>query len=304
MKKLLLLLFLIITCTAHSQNLSNRGKEFWVGYAHNSLFGNVNGGSNTQEMVLYLGATQAATVTVSINGTAFSQTYNIPANSVIETAPLPKAGANDPRLTAEGVNQRGIHIVSDTPIVAYAHQYGLNSSGATMLMPVETYAYTYYSLNYTQVTNVNVPCYSWFYAVASQNNTTIQITPSVITQGGRVAGVPFNVNLNKGEIYNVFGESVTGSGTGLDVTGSKIQSIAGTDGKCHPIAVFSGSSRITICGGSGDILQQQIFPSSAWGTNYFTYPTISTNNINQTNLNYYRIAVRDPTTKVKKMGCN
>ncbi len=302
MKKLLLLLFLVITSTAQAQNLSNRGKEFWVGYAHNSLFGNVNGGSNTQEMILYLGATEAATVTVSINGTAYSQTYNIPANSVIQTALLPKAGANDPRLTAEGLNQRGIHIVSDTPIVAYAHQYGLNSSGATMLMPVNTYAYTYYSLNYTQVTNVSVPCYSWFYAVASENNTTIRITPSVLTQGGRVAGVPFNVNLNKGEIYNVFGESVVGSGTGLDVTGSKIQSIAGTDGKCHPIAVFSGSSRITICGGSGDILQQQIFPSSAWGTNYFTYPTVSTNNINQTNLNYYRIAVRDPTTKVKKNG--
>ena len=299
MKKGLLSIFLLIGYTLGAQNLSNRGTEFWVGYGHNALFGNVNGSPNSQEMVLYLGATQAATVTVSINGTAYSAIYNIPANSVIQTATIPKTGANDARLIAEGLSTKGIHIVSDVPIVAYAHQYGLNSSGATMLMPVETYAYTYYSLNYTQLTNVD-PSYSWFYVVASENNTTVQITPSVLTDGGKPAGVPFNVNLNKGEIYNVFGQASVG--TGFDVTGSKVQSIAGTDAKCHPIAVFSGSSRITICGNSGDILQQQIFPSSAWGTNYFTYPTISTNNITQTNLNYYRIAVRDPSTIIKKNG--
>ena len=303
MKKLLFFLSLFFSFNiSNAQNLSNQGKEFWVGYGHNALFDNVNNQPNSQEMVLYLGATQPATVTVTINGTTYSQIYNIAANSVIQSAPLPKSGVDDARLVAEGLNTKGIHIVSDVPIVAYAHQYGLNSSGATMLMPVETYGFTYYSLNYTQLTNVNVPCYSWFYAIASENNTRIEITPSVTTNSGRAANVPFSVNLNKGEIYNVFGESVTGSGTGLDVTGSKMKSIAGSDGKCHKIAVFSGSSRITICGNSGDILQQQIFPSSAWGTNYLTYPTINTNNINQTNLNYFRVAVRDPTTKVKRNG--
>ena len=181
MRKYLVCLFLFLGYTANAQNLSNRGTEFWVGYGHNALYGNVNGGFNTQEMVLYLGANQAATVTVSVNGTAYSQTYNIPANSVIETATIPKTGANDARLTAEGLSTKGIHIVSDVPIVAYAHQYGLNSSGATMLMPVETYGYTYYSLNYTQVSNVD-PSYSWFYVVASENNTRVQITPSVATE--------------------------------------------------------------------------------------------------------------------------
>ena len=300
MRKLLLLLILFFSyCSSNAQNLSNQGKEFWVGYGHNVLYGNVNGQPNSQEMVLYLGSTQAATVTVSINGTAYSQTYIIAANSVIQSSPIPKTGVNDARLQVEGLSSRGVHIVSDVPIVAYAHQYGLNSSGATMLMPVETYGFTYYSLNYTQITNVDTS-FSWFYVVASENNTKVEITPSVNTYGGRPAATPFNVSLNKGQIYNVFGNA--GNFSGLDVSGSKIKSIAGSDGKCHPIAVFSGSSRITICGNSGDILQQQIFPSSAWGTNYLTYPTINNTDVTLTNLNYFRVAVRDPTTKVKRNG--
>ncbi len=300
MNRIFLLFFIFYSFTTTGQSLSNRGKEFWVGYGHNTLFVLDNGaGPNSQELVLYLSAEQAATVTVSINETAYSQTYNIPANSVIQTAPIPKSGSDDARLTTEGLSTKGIHITSDVPIVAYAHQYGFNSSGATMLMPVETYGLTYYSLNYTQQSNAT-PAYSWFYVVASENNTKLEITPSALTVGGNPAGVTFNVTLNKGEIYNVFGE-VTGF-SGNDLTGSKVKSVVGSDGICHPIAVFSGSSRIIICGNSGDVMQQQIFPSSAWGTTYLTYPSVNTNNVAQTNTNFYRIAVRDPNTIVKKNG--
>lgn len=300
MNRIFLLLFIIISIATKGQSLSNRGKEFWVGYGHNTLFVLDNGtGPNSQELVLYLSAEQAATVTVSINGTAYSQIYNIPANSVIQTAPIPKAGPDDARLTTEGLSTKGIHITSNVPIVAYAHQYGFNSSGATMLMPVETYGLTYYSLNYTQQSNAT-PAYSWFYVIASENNTKLEITPTAVTEGGNASGVMFTVNLNKGEIYNVFGKATGFSGN--DLTGSKVKSVVGSDGICHPIAVFSGSSRIIICGNSGDVMQQQIFPSSAWGTTYLTYPSISTNSVAQTNTNYYRIAVRDPNTIVRRNG--
>ena len=50
-----------------------------------------------------------------------------------------RAGPEDCRITGEGTYTKGIHIVSDVPIVAYAHTYGVYSSGATMLLPVETY---------------------------------------------------------------------------------------------------------------------------------------------------------------------
>lgn len=291
---LLLLISILFSNFIFSQDLSNKGKEFWVGYGHNQIF------PSNQTLVLYLSAEQPAQVTISVNGTTWSQTYNIPANTVIQTVEIPKNGAADARITAEGLNDRGIHIVSDVPIVAYAHQYGSASSGATMLMPVETYGYTYYSVNYTQITNAS-PAYSWFFVIASQDNTVVEITPSKQTQGGKPAGVPFTVNLNKGQIYNVFGQSSGNSGQ--DMTGSKIVSKPNTFGECFPIAVFSGMSRITIVGSSGgEFCQQQIFPASAWGTKYLTAPTSSTTNVSLGNLNVYRIAVRNPNTIVKRNG--
>ncbi|MGB4845919.1 MAG: PKD domain-containing protein [Ferruginibacter sp.] len=299
---MLWILITLIPSGLFAQNKSNKGREFWLGYGHNVLF---TQGSpvNSQELVLYLSAQQAATVTVTINSTGFSQTVNIPANSVDFSVIIPKSGVNDARIMAEGLSTKGIHILSDVPIVVYAHQYGLFSSGATMLMPVETYGFTYYSINYIQESNYP-DSHSWFYVVASEDNTRLQITPSDSTEGGWEPNLTYTVNLNKGEIYNVFGKK-DGNYTGKDMTGSKVVSIPGGDGNCHPVALFSGSSRIIFCStGGGEIMQQQVFPAQAWGTQYLTHHTLNNTNtnINATFNNFYRICVQDPTTIVKRNG--
>jgi gliding motility-associated-like protein len=298
------LIFFLLTVPlfAKTQDKSNKGKEFWLGYGHNVLF-TQGSPANSQTHVLYLSAEQAATVTVSVNGTGWTQTVNISANTVDFSIVIPKSGPDDARILNEGLSVKGIHIVSNVPIVAYSHQFNLVSSSATMLMPVETFGYTYYSLNFTQQSNYP-QSYSWFYAVASENNTRIQITPSDSTQGGWLPGQTYTINLNKGEIYNVFGKS-TGSHTGKDMTGGKIVSVSGGDGNCHPIAVFSGSSRIVMCNNTGgEVLQQQIFPANAWGTRYLTYHAVmnTNNDITTPFLTYYRVAVRNPSTVVKING--
>ena len=290
--------FFFITAVCPAQNFTNKGKEFWVGYGHNELFA-----ANQQNMILYLSTEQAANVTVSINGTSWVRNYAIPANSAIPTDLIPKTGADDCRITAEGLFSRGIHIVSDVPIVAYAHTYGSYSSGATMLLPVETYSYTYYSVNSEQNASNS---YSWFYVVASEANTTVRITPSRPTAGGRAQGVPFTVNLNKGEIYNVMGQ-VNGNSS-YDVSGSKIQSLPGADGICHPVGVFSGSSRTYICSGldplnsGSDYIMQQVFPLNAWGVKYITAPTSKSTAASALNPNKYRVYVRDANTLVRRNG--
>lgn len=293
---------IIISTIIFAQDKSNKGKEFWLGYGHNALFANVSP-PNSQNHTLYLSAEQAATVTVSVNGTSWSQTVAIPANSVDFSIIIPKSGADDARITSEGLFNKGIHIVSDVPIVVYSHQYNLFSSAATMLMPVETYGYTYYSLNYEQVSNYP-DSYSWFYVIAPEDNTRVLITPSDSTQGGWLPGQTYTVNLNKGQLYNVFGKR-SDVYTGKDMTGSKIVSIAGADGACHPVAVFSGSSRVVICNGNGgEVLQQQIFPANAWGTRYVTYHTVNNamGDLVSPFLNFYRVAVRNPATVVKRNG--
>jgi gliding motility-associated-like protein len=301
----------LLSFPAMAQNKSNRGKEFWLGYGYNYHFLN-EPPVNTQELAIYISTEQAATVTVSVNGTSWSQTLNIPANTVDASVLIPKSGANDARVLADGFSNKGIHIVSDVPVAAYAHVYDIQLSGATMLMPVETYGLSYYSINYYQSTSQSNPpdWYSWFFVVASEDNTRVLITPSDSTKNGWLPGQTYTVNLNKGEMYHVFGKAGPFNTNNYalcskDMTGSKVVSVAGSDGKCHLVAFFSGSAGIRLCrGDGGEFMHQQMFPLQAWGTRYLTYHTINntTTNILETNRNLYRICVKDPSTVVKKNG--
>ncbi len=306
-KNCLWLIGVLLSTVLAAQDKSNRGKEFWLGYGYNYHFSNESP-VNSQTLLVYISTEEAAQVTVSVNNTPWSQTVNIPANSVDFSIEIPKSGPGDARIFNEGLSDRGVHIVSNVPVVVYAHQYRSQLSGATMLMPVETYGYTYYSINYSQTASNVRDWYSWFFVVASEDNTRLEITPSDETMGGWLGGQTYTVNLNKGEIYNVFGKAVfdgTPAGASRDMTGSKIVSVAGADGKCHPVGVFSGSSGIRLChGDGGEFMHQQVFPANAWGTRYLTYHTLNNFNTNITapNLSIYRIAVQDPTTVVKKNG--
>lgn len=296
-----------------AQNLSNRGKEFWVAYGHHQFM--EPGMGNSQEMVLYLSAEQPANVTVRIYGTAWVRNYSIPANTVIATEYIPKAGFYDARLYSpppsfggtggEGVFAgKVIQITSDVPIVAYAHIFGNASSGATMLMPIETWGYSYVSLNSQQYYQDN--CFSWMYVIATEDNTVIEVTPSKPSRNGRVAGVPFTQTLQRGQVYQLIGASL-GGGYGNELTGTKVRSIGNANGACSPIAVFSGSSRtyISCPGGSpggGDNNMQQIFPSQAWGKQYLTAPLSNSNSASSFRTDIYKVLVKDPTTKVYRNG--
>ena len=302
----------LVAVSAQAQNTSNRGKEFWVGYGHHQFM--EPGGGNTQEMVIYLSAEQPATVVVSINGTPWTRTYNVPANTVIATEYMPKIGTDDCRLYSvpptfggtggEGLFNRGINIKSDVPIVAYAHTFGSASSGATMLLPIDSWGNVYHTLNSRQ--NYAANCFSWAYVVANEDNTVIEITPSVETRTLRPAGVTFTVTLNRGQIYQVIGNNPSGGSTALEMTGTKFKSVANAAGVCPPIAVFAGSSRTSnpvACGsGGGDNDNQQCFPTSTWGKQYLIAPTSSSTGASTLMTNTYKIVARDPATVVKRNG--
>ena len=280
---------------------SNSGTRFWVGYGHHEFFEN----DNAQDMVLYFSSSEDADVTVKINNTGWIKHYHVTANTAVASDAIPKGGVEDARLMTEGVSDRGISIESTKPIVAYAHIYGNMSSGATMLLPVGTYGYEYYSLNYKQ--QYSYQDYSWAYVVADQPNTVVEITPAVPSATGHAANVPYTVILNKGEIYQFLAARIAGD-AGYDATGTKFRSVTNSDGKCYPIGVFSGSSRTSVScepgggGGNGDNFIQQCFPSQAWGKRYLTAPTSTDENPAVTMGNVYRVLVKDPATVVKLNG--
>ncbi|MCW3114888.1 MAG: hypothetical protein JWR18_3284 [Segetibacter sp.] len=288
---------LFIFTFGRAQDLSNKGTEFWVGYGYHHAMTHISSQTeNEQDMVLYFTADENATVKVEIPGLGWAKTYQVSANSVTESDPMPKAGSQDARLILEKVYNSGIHITSDKPVVAYAHIYNASVSGASLLFPVSTLGQDYYTLNFTQRANT-IDCNSWAYVVATEDNTTVEIIPSANTLK-HTAGQAFTVSLNKGEIYNLMG--TTNGNNGSDLTGTRIHSISsGTEG-CKKIAVFSGSGRLSIyCDNTvttSDNVIQQVFPSSAWGKKFLTVPTEKLPN------NYFRIAVSDPATVVTVDG--
>ena len=286
-----------------AQDFSNKGKEFWVGYGSHVSMYNTNGTVNntsggSQQMILYFTSDRNANVTVSIPGLGWSRSYTVIANQVTPSDLIPKVGATDARIFAEGKTNRGIRITSDVPIIAYAHIYNGSVSGATLLFPTTTLSREYYSINFTQSSN-DANSFSYAYVIATEDNTNIEIIPSVNTFNNKT-GDTIRVLLNRGEVYNVFGR-VINAALGEDLTGTRIRSVATPGNPCKKIAVFSGSGKMNIqcngaSNGSADNNIQQAFPANAWGKRYLTAPT------SRMPFNYYRICVSDPTAIVRRNG--
>lgn len=280
-----------------AQGTSNKGTDFWVGYGNHVAGYSTNIG---QDMVVYITSDVSTTGQMEVGTTTIP--FTVTANA-ITTVTVPQSayiGNSEGKVTG-----KGIHITSVLPIVVYAHIYDQAVSGATLVLPTNTLGKDYYSLNYEQVSN-SPNSHSFFFVVATEDNTEIIITPSVDTQGGLKAGIPSGIiKLNKGEIYQVFGKqtSINGSTTtGTDLTGSRIQSVSSTS-TCKKVAVFSGSGKIGIgclsgtgLAGSSDNLFQQVYPTASWGKTFITVPS------KDRNYDVYRIFKSEPNAVVKLNG--
>lgn len=288
---------------------SNRGRHFYFLYAANQL----NAGA-TQEMTYYVSTfEEPANVTIKVNGTTWSRSFLVPPYTVNAPLPvdyLPKAGANNAFYNAAGITDRSVEIISDVPVVAYAHGIGSTSSGGCMLLPVGVWGYEYKTLTITQDYGAN--SFSLYYVVAANDNTKVEVTSvaGVATQNTTPpipAGTPTFVTLNKGEVLQVLATSQT-----QELSGSLVKSVPNANGECFPIAVFSGSSRTAIdmpsgCSSGGDFSMQQNFPITAWGKRYLLAPTSFSpaafnTTANPFATNTYRIAVQDPATVVLRNG--
>ena len=134
--------------------------------------------------------------------------------------------------------------------------------------------------------------------VATQDNTTIEITPTAAGRGsagngvgGKPAGTPFQVTLaNAGDCYQF--QSVNLG----DLSGTKISSKTVGNSGCKPIAVFSATTWSAFdCAGAsgGDNLYQQLFPTRSWGKIFVTAPFINRPS------DIFRIYVQNSTTTVQ-----
>lgn len=272
---------------ALGQDLSHRGKSFWLiaPLAINSL-----------SPVVYMSAgPNRATVTFTGHTEAGSwqKVYQIPANTTIVSDILPANMGLVNLSSMERVYDRSVHIESDTPIVAYAHFYENVYSGATLLIPEETWGYSYVAASSPGDHG------SYVCVTAACDNTVVEIVPSARTSLGSPAGVPIAVTLNKGQTYQLLAGMYAG-----ELTGTSVRSVANAAGTCYPVAVFSGSTGTPICGSSSDFIIQQLFPYQTWGKRYVTAPWVNPKSANSSAVktSIYRVAVKDPSTVVKWNG--
>jgi gliding motility-associated-like protein len=270
--KVIAFLFLMACCgkVSYSQNFSNKGTDFWTGYGPHEKIS-----SGVSDMTLYFTSDDTATVTIFV-GNALFQTLNLTAGTITASGNIPESGAMDARLQNEQVYvNKGIYIHSTSPIVAYAQIWGSKVTATTILFPVKTLGRSYTALNYTQISNTS-GMRSFFFVVATEDGTTVEVKPSATTSGGLPVGAWSQQTLNKGDVW-----LIKGGTDATDLTGSQIRSISVAGGTCKKIAVFSGSQKMSItcspANASGDNFFQQCFPMAAWGRKYITAPTAGLN---------------------------
>lgn len=240
----------LVTTAVAQVSLSNRGTDFWVAFPANHCTSSSSCTNNSIEFNI--------TSKVNTSGTITSPAgLNIPFTvtaGAMTNVPIPSSYVIWEQQQA--VN-RAIRIQSNDTINLNAANYKLGTSDGTMLLSSGSLGTEYRVLTYQG----NLSYSSAFAVVATQNGTTITVTPNLNTSIGSTANVPINVNLSQGQVYMVHSQNASGA----DLTGSTVTSN-------RPVAVF-GSARcsnvpsgVTYC----DMLYEQQIPVVAWGTEFVT----------------------------------
>jgi len=237
-----------------TQRLETRGKEFYLAFSENFDI-------NDLELSVLITAFKYTTGNIQISGLDLNIPFIVSANESLKIVIPDEALIK----TSDTIENLGIYINSDNPISVV----GLNQKQATtdsfLSYPVQSLGLEHYVMSYKSTASLFG---SNFTIVASQNDTTINITPT-ITSGIRTAGIPYAIKLNRFETYRLSDTPLNPQ----DVTGSKITSD-------KPIAVFNGHKLTNIPSDIpyGDHIVEQMISISYWSKNYIVLPLSTKSN--------------------------
>ncbi|MBL8001739.1 MAG: gliding motility-associated C-terminal domain-containing protein [Flavobacteriales bacterium] len=245
------------TATAQQGVVPTMGKEFWVGYMQNY------GGGGNQHIDLFISSYVNTTGTVEMPLLGFTQNFVVAANTVT-TVTLPITAVHQ---GSEVVDNKSFLVRTADTVAVYALNFEDATADAASVLPINSLGtqyrvHCYYGLNGLSGLS------SEFLIVATKDGTQVEITPTAATAGGRPAGVPFLVDLDSAETYQVQAANTTDDLSGTTIVGTAIS------GSCRPFAVFSGSVCTNIPVGcfACDHVFEQNLPTNVWGTKFFTVP--------------------------------
>jgi len=258
---LLLTAFLFLTTFGFGQGgiIPTVGTEFWMGYMNN--YGTY---ANAVELQLFISGQNATTGTVDMPLQGWSQNFNVtPGNVTTVTVPTNLAH----HVLNDVVEGRGVHITTQDTVSVFAINFHPFTADASKVLPIRSIG-TDYIVTTFQGIGGGFPLVSEFLIVATEDGTEIEITPSAATAGGNPAGVPYIIQLDQGQSYQV--QSAANS---TDLSGTTIVGTAAS-GTCRPFAVYSGAQCTNIPTGctACDHIYDQLMPVEGWGTEYYIVP--------------------------------
>src|SRR5436190_6288550 len=280
---LVLVAFVLANALAMAQAptiLPARGTRFWVGFMQN--------GFGAQALRVHVLSTTATSGTVSLPLSGWSAPFSVAANSSV-VVDVPTSAENS---GSEVVLNKGVLIQSLDSVNIFISSFQNFTHDISQVLPENAIGNEYRVDSYHGLPNFNILHKSEVLVAATQDGTQVSITPSVSTLGGHAAGVPFLVNLNAGQTYQV--QAATDV---LDLTGTLIQATPAS-GSCRPFAVLGGSMCATAPGSCSacDHIFEQLIPVNAWGTRYFTSP------VNGVTGSTYRILAHQDNTSITIAG--
>jgi PKD repeat protein len=249
MKRNLQLFFILFILTgALSVNAqSTKGKDFWFGFMDQL--------GAAPELKVYITSDVATSGTISIPKQSWSQNFTVvPGVSTVITVPIAQGWTQ----VDNAIIGKGIHLWTTECVNVFALNYYAYTADATVVLPTDAIESDYYVLTGSENSNINGV--TELLVVAKENNTQVNINPSVAATG-HGAGTTYTVTLDSGDVYQV-------KANANDLTGSHVWGANGKD-----FAVFAGN----VCTNYGgctacDHLFEQMFPVSAWDTAYVTVP--------------------------------
>ncbi|HTN95101.1 MAG TPA: IgGFc-binding protein [Gallionella sp.] len=199
---------------------------------------------------LILAAAAATTGEVTFNGAITPFSVAAGAETVITLDPAVVLTSN------ETVEPKGIHITAQLPVSVHVVSENATSADGYLALPTPGLGTRYYVMSRSSIRYSG----SEFAVVATQDNTTVSITPSA-AGATKPAGNLFTVLLNSGETYQLANPA------NADMTGTLVTSD-------KPVAVFSGHRCADVPTGVNycDYLVEQLPDVSAWGKTFHTSP--------------------------------
>ncbi len=237
----------------HMKN--SEGTDFWLCFMKNYKEGSDPANNDQLTLELFFTANETSEVTVEIEGLRYRRTL-IVSGGTVSTLMIDERA----QLSSSKTPQKlAVHVSSDFPISVYGLNRRFQTTDTYLALPVGVLGKEYRAVCYNMLSQELI---SQVAVVATEDETELTVVPRTPALGGREAGKPYVVKMNRGEVYQViadFGAMGLGDLTGTLLSANK------------KISVFSGHSCAYVPSGIAacNHLVEQLPPVSAWGKHFY-----------------------------------